>query len=114
MAIDFDQFCRFTKDGKNALSQIGLNFACKGCHVEGGKNKVFSDEDLRKVSFNYHARPTELPGDEMTNALYLLEYWSDGVVHANIFPALHSRFPVWQVLSKLPSSRGFNALSPLE
>ena len=65
MAIDFDQFGQFTKDGKNALSQVGLNFACKTCHVEGGKAKVFTDQDLRKVSFNYHARPTELPTDEL-------------------------------------------------
>ena len=67
VGIDFDQMGQFTKDGKTALSQIGINFACKTCHVEGGKNKVFTDLDLRKAAFNYHVRhiPKELPSDEL-------------------------------------------------
>jgi hypothetical protein len=63
MGIDYDQFGQFTKDGKNALSQLGLDFACKSCHYEGGKAKFFSNKDLRETAFNYHKRPDVLPTD---------------------------------------------------
>ncbi len=60
MAIDALQIDQFTADGKTALSQIGLNFACRSCHVEGGKASVKTDEELLKKSYNYHARPSAL------------------------------------------------------
>ena len=43
------------KDGKTALLQKGLNFACKSCHVEGGTGKIRSERDLIESAFNYNA-----------------------------------------------------------
>ncbi len=60
MAIDALQIVQFTDDGNTALSQLGLNFACRSCHVEGGKASVKTDEELIKKSYNYHARPSPL------------------------------------------------------
>ncbi len=60
MAIDSLQIDQFSADGKTALSQLGLNFACRSCHVEGGKASVKTDEELLKKSYNYHARPSAL------------------------------------------------------
>ncbi len=60
MAIDPTQIDQFTEDGKFALSQLGLNFACRSCHVEGGIASVLSDEALMREAYNYHARPDEL------------------------------------------------------
>jgi len=57
MAIDPDQIEQFTEDGKTALSQIGLNFACRHCHVEGGKATPKTDDELRERATGYHARP---------------------------------------------------------
>jgi hypothetical protein len=57
MGIDALQIEQFTADGKNALSQIGLNFACRSCHAEGGKASVKTDEELLEKAYNYHARP---------------------------------------------------------
>lgn len=54
MAIDPDQFGQFTEDGKNALSQLGLNFACKSCHVEGGSAMIYTDAQLAKEARGYH------------------------------------------------------------
>jgi formate-dependent nitrite reductase cytochrome c552 subunit len=48
MAIDPEQEGQFTEDGKLALSQISLDFACRHCHREGGKATPKTD---------YHARP---------------------------------------------------------
>ena len=60
MAIDALQIVQFIDDGNTALSQLGLNFACRSCHVEGGKASVKTDEELIKKSYNYHARPSPL------------------------------------------------------
>lgn len=60
MAIDFEQIGQFSEDGKTALSQLGLNFACRSCHSEAGKASPKSDEELVKKAFNYHARPSEM------------------------------------------------------
>jgi len=59
MGIDYEQIGQFSKDGKTALSQLGINFACRSCHVEGGTGKVRSDEDLQESAFNFHARPAQ-------------------------------------------------------
>ena len=40
MAIDPDSLTSMSADGKTANSQIGLDFACKHCHVQGGKASV--------------------------------------------------------------------------
>jgi len=57
MAIDPMQTGQFTKDGKLALSQIGLDFACKSCHVQGGKASVKTDDALKAKAKGYHAQP---------------------------------------------------------
>lgn len=60
MAIDPTQTSQFTEDGKLALSQIGIDFACKSCHVKGGTAHVHSDRELMEKAHNYHARPAGL------------------------------------------------------
>lgn len=59
MAIDIDQTGQFSEDGKTALSQLGLDFSCKSCHVDGGSASAKSDEQLKERALNYHARPTQ-------------------------------------------------------
>ncbi len=54
MAIDPNQIGQFTEDGSAALSQIGLDFACRSCHVEGGMATVKSDEQLIDKATGYH------------------------------------------------------------
>ena len=60
MAIDPTEMEQFTEDGKQALSQLGLTFACKSCHVAGGIALPYTDALLRKYAYNYHARPDTL------------------------------------------------------
>jgi formate-dependent nitrite reductase cytochrome c552 subunit len=60
MAIDPTQVSQFSEDGKFTLSQIGLDFACKSCHVENGTALVYTDQELKEMSYNYHARPATL------------------------------------------------------
>jgi hypothetical protein len=57
MAIDPEQIEQFTEDGTVALSQIGLNFACRHCHVEGGSATPKTDEELIEKATGYHNRP---------------------------------------------------------
>lgn len=57
MAIDAEQIVQFSEDGKTALSQLGLNFACRSCHVEGGSASALTDAALMQSAYNYHARP---------------------------------------------------------
>ncbi|MEW5814498.1 MAG: multiheme c-type cytochrome [Spirochaetota bacterium] len=54
MSIDWEQIGQFTADGKKSLSQLGLNFACRNCHVDGGTASVLSDEQLKQRAFGYH------------------------------------------------------------
>jgi predicted methyltransferase len=57
MSIDPYQIEQFNEDGTQALSQIGLNFACRHCHGSGiGSEKT--DEELIQAAVDYHARPT--------------------------------------------------------
>lgn len=57
MAIDPTQIDQFSEDGSTALSQIGLNFACRQCHGAGyGREK--SDEELLSAAYGYHDRPS--------------------------------------------------------
>jgi hypothetical protein len=58
MGIDYEQLEQFSDDGKTALSQIGLNFACRNCHSEKGSASAKTDEQLIRRAFQYHARPT--------------------------------------------------------
>jgi hypothetical protein len=57
MAIDPDQIGQFTEDGSQALSQIGLDFACRHCHVEGGSATPKTDEELIEKANGYHEKP---------------------------------------------------------
>ncbi len=56
MAIDPDQAGQFTEDGKYALSQLGLDFACRSCHVEGGSASILTDAQLKQEASGYHAQ----------------------------------------------------------
>jgi hypothetical protein len=57
MAIDPNQIEQFSEDGTMALSQLGLNFVCRQCHVEGGDAGPRSDEELIDAANGYHAPP---------------------------------------------------------
>ena len=57
MAIDSTQIDQFSEDGKTVLSQVGLNFACRHCHVESGKASPKSDEELIERATGYHEQP---------------------------------------------------------
>ena len=59
MAIDPKQIGQFSEDGKTALSQVGLDFACRQCHVEGGKALPKTDEQLIDKATGYHTPPQE-------------------------------------------------------
>ncbi len=54
MAINPTQIEQFNEDGTVALSEIGLNFACRHCHVEGGPASVKADEELINKAVDYH------------------------------------------------------------
>lgn len=60
MAIDPQQIEQFSEDGSRALSQLGLNFACRSCHTEKGNASVISDEALIEAATGYHAPVVEL------------------------------------------------------
>jgi hypothetical protein len=54
MAINPDQIGQFTEDGSQALSELGLDFACRSCHVDGGSATVKTDEELIEKATGYH------------------------------------------------------------
>ncbi len=54
MAIDPNQVDQFNADGSLALSQLGLNFACRHCHIEGGKASPKSDAELIDAATGIH------------------------------------------------------------
>ena len=53
-AIDPDATAQFSADGKLVISQITLDFACKGCHGAGKATPKTNDE-LKAKAKNYHA-----------------------------------------------------------
>jgi len=57
MAIDPYQIGQFSEDGSTALSQVSLDFACRNCHIEGGKATPKTDEELLDKALGYHDRP---------------------------------------------------------
>jgi len=57
MGIDATQIGQFSEDGSVALSEIGLDFACRSCHVDGGSATVKTDEELIDKAYGYHDRP---------------------------------------------------------
>lgn len=56
MAIDPQQVGQFSEDGKTALSQISLDFACRSCHTPGS-GLAKTDELLIAAATGYHERP---------------------------------------------------------
>jgi hypothetical protein len=56
MAIDPYQIGQFTEDGKFALSQLSLDFACRNCHIQGGRGQIKTDDELREAARDYHTR----------------------------------------------------------
>lgn len=57
MAIDPQQVGQFSEDGLVSLSQVGLDFACRQCHVAGGSATPKTDEELIEKATGYHVRP---------------------------------------------------------
>lgn len=56
VTIDPNQIGQLSEDGKTVLPQIGLDFACRHCHVKGvGFPKT--DEELKAVANGYHNPP---------------------------------------------------------
>jgi len=55
-AIDPDATSQFSEDGKTAVSQISLDFACKSCHRAGGTATVKTDGELQNTAVGYHER----------------------------------------------------------
>lgn len=64
MAIDPQQIGQFTEDGKVALSQLSLDFACRHCHNPDGRGPAQTDAELINAATNYHAEPVPVPVEE--------------------------------------------------
>ncbi len=56
-AIDPYAASQFSHDGKAAISQLTLDFACKSCHRPNAPASVKSDEKIRQAAIGYHSRP---------------------------------------------------------
>jgi hypothetical protein len=64
MAIDPTQVGQFTEDGTAALSELSLDFSCRGCHFSpDGRAPLKEDSELIEAATNYHAplQPTPEP-----------------------------------------------------
>lgn len=59
MAIDPNQVGQFTEDGKFALSQLSLDFACRSCHNPEGIATNLTDDELIAKAKGYHAVPSD-------------------------------------------------------
>jgi hypothetical protein len=65
MAIDPTQINQFSEDGTQALSQIGLDFACRQCHLPDTAIAL-DDETLINAAMDYHSLPPEMETEEET------------------------------------------------
>jgi hypothetical protein len=54
MKINPNQIEQFNEDGSRSLSDLGLNFACRHCHVEGGVASPRTDEELIGAANGIH------------------------------------------------------------
>jgi hypothetical protein len=54
MKINPDQIEQFNEDGSQSLSELGLNFACRHCHVDGGEASPKTDEELIDAANGMH------------------------------------------------------------
>lgn len=59
MAIDPEQIEQFNPEGTESLSQIGLNFACRHCHTEGGIAEPKTDAELQQAARGIHEPPEQ-------------------------------------------------------
>lgn len=59
MKINPSQIGQFSEDGTTSLSEIGLDFACRHCHVAGGKASAKTDEELMQKAEGYHTPPEQ-------------------------------------------------------
>ena len=66
MAIDPNQIGQFTEDGTVALSQLSLDFSCRGCHNADGFARVKEDAELIEAATGYHDPPQPTPEPEPT------------------------------------------------
>lgn len=57
MLINPNQIGQFSEDGTTALSELGLDFACRGCHNPGGSAFEKTDEELTLMAVGYHTPP---------------------------------------------------------
>jgi hypothetical protein len=75
MAIDPKQIGQFNEDGSLALSQIGLDFACRHCHVERGNASPKSDAELIEAATGIHDPGAEEfePGEIFVDSLAIEE-----------------------------------------
>lgn len=64
MAIDPNQIEQFNEEGTQSLSQLGLNFACRHCHVEGGKASPKTDAELTDAATGIHQPGPAAPTTE--------------------------------------------------
>lgn len=53
--INPDQLGQFTEDGSEILPQVGLNYACRRCHLPNTSIER-TDEELLNAAENYHSR----------------------------------------------------------
>lgn len=59
MAIDPTQVEQFSEDGTSVFFPISLDFACRQCHVEGGKALPKTDEQLIEKATGFHTVTSE-------------------------------------------------------
>jgi hypothetical protein len=57
MRINPNQIGQFSEDGTTALTEVGLDFACRQCHSEGGGASPRADEELIAKANGYHTPP---------------------------------------------------------
>ena len=53
-AINPQAITQFNEDGTVSQPYLGLEFACRGCHHEGGKGGNFTDDVLISAATGYH------------------------------------------------------------
>jgi hypothetical protein len=56
MAINPLSTSQFDEEGKFSQPYLSLDFACKGCHYDGGPAAVLSDQELQDMAVGYHDR----------------------------------------------------------
>jgi hypothetical protein len=61
MAIDPNMIEQFNEDGSLSLSQLGLNFSCRHCHIEGGKASPKTDQELIDAATGIHEPTSSAP-----------------------------------------------------